>query len=332
MLTKVFEGRKCIDVVYDHLKEACGDEYFLCVSTSMSPHLFGECAFRPRIIFRMLRRSLCLVGSAEAFEAKLHETDSAIAEVCSELAPRRSFSELLISRGYGPRESPPPARSNKTFNCPCLKPFHHRRPVCQHHHCSCNACKSCVDTSQPECKWAMRHAKFWRELETVSSRTYMSLSVERGLPADSLQRTPRQRNLTEIAFNQFEQNCPGSNVFESDAVYDRTQNCGYHMLRTDGLIPTIATGTELFAMRWGTLLSPAQLFVLMGFPFHLYNPTEVSEFTQEELRRFIGNTIHPAVFGVCAASLLSVMRGPSGTSLESQSTWGDTLEDSPERD
>ena len=63
-------------------------------------------------------------------------------------------------------------------------------------------------------------------------------------------------------------------------------------------------------MKWGTMLTPAQLFVLMGFPFHLYEQAGVP-YSPDTLRRFVGNTIHPAVFGACASTLLACTGDPS---------------------
>ena len=99
----------------------------------------------------------------------------------------------------------------------------------------------------------------------------------------------------------------GQTVWTSDAVYDSTQNVGFWALRADGLLPTITTAANLVVLRWGRSLTPLELFALMGFPLPLAGWAD-GLFSQTELRRFIGNTVHPCVAAISSFGLLSLMK------------------------
>ena len=313
LLTRSYEGETCIEKVCNDMREASAGEYFLCVTSSVSPHVFGEHCVRPRVIFRLLRRSKCLCESEEDFCNTLHDLDTQIAQACESALPGpKSFTTFLVDKGYGP---PPPNLQADVMKCPCLRPFRNesKRAKCKIHVCRCRTCRQ--KGAKNNCRWAARHARAWRAEGSVVAQgatSFLGMCAERGLDVDKTQRTPRQRNMAELVYSERLRKLGQSDVFESDAVYDRSQSLGRHALRTDGLVPTITTSSDLFVMRWGTTLSPAQLFTLMGFPFHLYEAAGASSmYSDQVLRRFIGNTIHPAVFGVCAATLLSLMRAPS---------------------
>ena len=315
---KTYEGEPCIDKVYKDMQEAAAGEYYLCVASNVSPHMFGEHCVRPRIIFRMLRKSLACVSNEKEFCNKLHELDAEIAHSCE--SPK-SFTSFLVDQGYGP---PQPNPHTCAVKCPCLKPFlkESKRTKCKIHVCTCNACRQKGGKS---CKWAARHARAWRAESpnlAQGATSFLGMCAERGLDVDKTVRTPRQRNMAELVYLECLKKLR-CDVFESDAVYDRSQSFGRHALRTDGLLPTIATTSDLFVIRWGTTLSPAQLFTLMGFPYHLYEAAGISRMYRDDvLRRFIGNTIHPAVFGVCAATLLSLMKAPPNSDDRTDSDSG----------
>eukprot|EP00969_Alexandrium_andersonii_P206123 9107100-Alexandrium_andersonii.AAC.1 len=93
----------------------------------------------------------------------------------------------------------------------------------------------------------------------------------------------------------------------ANAICDASQTYGFHSLRIDGFVPTIATGADLFAFAWGRSLTPVETLVLMGFPRMLCE-LALQWFSEGQLRKFAGNAIHPAVAGVCSYSLLSLAR------------------------
>eukprot|EP00969_Alexandrium_andersonii_P318394 14064056-Alexandrium_andersonii.AAC.1 len=47
-----------------------------------------------------------------------------------------------------------------------------------------------------------------------------------------------------------------SEAFRSHIVFDSTQSWGWHSMRNDGLIPTMATGAEIWVAKWCRRLTP----------------------------------------------------------------------------
>ncbi len=322
---QVFEGRRVIDVVIVELREATGNEYWLCVSPNVSPHLFGELTHRPRVILRMLRKSRSSVRSEDEFCHRLHETDARIAALSMAkskgLAHRSSFTAFLEHLGLGPDAGesdvrgadagPDPSPRGRT--CTCSRPIlSNTRLKCRIHTCRCRVCigdHSASNRRTTACPWVPLHAGHWKKAVRSEPPSYLAAAQSRGLPTQSTFRTPRRRNMAELVALEFQRNTKQgpSAVFESSAVYDSSQSIGYHALRTDGLIPTIATRADLVVLKWCRRLTPVQLLALMGFPMPLCQQA-CARFTQSELQRFVGNSVHPAVVGVCGFSLLCLMQ------------------------
>jgi hypothetical protein len=100
----------------------------------------------------------------------------------------------------------------------------------------------------------------------------------------------------------------GTDPFTADTAFDASQSYGRHALRTDGRLPTLATSSRIWLMKYGVVLAPDALLHLMGFPVAAYRP-RLPTWSDTELRRFVGNTMHPAAVGTMLASLLNLMKG-----------------------
>ncbi len=95
----------------------------------------------------------------------------------------------------------------------------------------------------------------------------------------------------------------GIDPFTSKAVYDVTQGYTFHSLRTDGSIPVVSRTSKIVHFAKAEFLSTRQLFALMGFP-SLVAESALEQFSDVECMNLLGNTLHPAVAGVCSFSLL----------------------------
>ena len=299
--------RRVIDIIEEDLRQASQHNYFICITPDVSPHRFGELCHRPRVIFRLLRKSRALVSSDGEFCMRLHEIDSTVATRCAERAARQpahqSFTKYLEHLGISPidvdMEEPEVAAATP---CPCTQAIRAESPMCITHKCKCRECAK--QPPQP-CVWRKKHAPYWLKYGRFHTGSYIARAAARQLPVHITFRSSRQLNMAEIAA------CHvlslGQTVWTSDAVYDSTQNVGFWALRADGLLPTITTAANLVVLRWGRSLTPLELFALMGFPLPLARWAD-GLFSQTELRRFIGNTVHPCVAAISSFGLLSLMK------------------------
>jgi hypothetical protein len=60
-------------------------------------------------------------------------------------------------------------------------------------------------------------------------------------------------------------------------------------------------------MRLGVVLQPAALLSVMGFPVGVYQP-DLAQFDDGELRRMVGNTMHPRAAGPMVLGLLGLLK------------------------
>jgi hypothetical protein len=332
LLTKSYEGEPCIKFVLQQLERASAGRYYIDVSSNVSPESFGEACHRPRVFLRLLLKTECLVPSQECYTSALHAADLAIRTAALRLSGTPNALESLRARrvlepSKGPRACQEPAPGF----CPCCLPLLPGQPVaaCTWHRCACPSCRRSSDAgSESGCQWQARHRDAWSKLlpgvtavpvsdsmgpeddDVLMDRptqSYFEEAYKRGLPAGHFATTPRVRNLIELVAQELRSN--GYDPFECDASLDVSQSYGRHALRVDGLLPTIATSSQIWVMRRGCVLGPESLFHIMGFPIDAYKATgRLSLFSQAELKRFVGNTMHPGAVGPMLVSLLSLMR------------------------
>jgi hypothetical protein len=62
-------------------------------------------------------------------------------------------------------------------------------------------------------------------------------------------------------------------------------------------------------MRLCLVLQPAALLSVMGFPWSVYQP-DLAHFDDGELRRMVGNTMHPRAAGPMVLGLLGLLKHP----------------------
>lgn len=297
-----YNGAPLLDTVLANLKDAASGRYYLSWSLNVSPHTVGEPAHRPRVLFRLVRADCCTCNSLEEFQAEMDRLDSLISERALQLASTLDTVRLCIVRG----PPVPSARAEPLHDlvCPCCSPVLQlgQVPFCSRHraHCGPN-------------KWQILHHARWQLLvqsgwQFSRANTYMALAWARGLPADTVLHTPRERNLVELVFAEL---CSGgmTDVWDSQAIFDLSQNYGRHALRTDGLLPTVTTSSRLFALPLGRTLTARELLGTYGFPVDVYGP-ELSCFTEVELLRFVGNCMHPATVGTALAAMLALVASP----------------------
>lgn len=306
-------GRSCLHTVEAQLRDAAAGHYFLCTSLGVSPHAFGQHAHRPRVLFRMVRRDRCLLSTEQEFVEALHAADREVAAQCEMAAGLRSFTQWLLDYGCGAgaeSAAGPGAATAAAAHCRCESAFPCPRAWagCPKHICRCGPCRGGAVRS---CGWVRHHAARWAALSKagVAPAKYLRRARTAGLPVETTLLSPRQRNLAELVACDLATR--GVDPMASDAVFDLTQTYGRHALRWDGLVPTITTGSKLFVMRWGRCLTNLELFAIMGFPIRLYAP-HLNVFSDTQLRRFVGNTMHPAMMGVCVYSMLSVVKALDG--------------------
>jgi len=324
LLTKSYDGEPCIKFVLRELEKASKGRYYIDVSHSVSPDSFGEACHRPRVFIRLLLRTECLVPSQECYTSALHAADLAIREAVLRLSGPPNALERLRARSVLEPCKGPRACRELGF-CPCCLPLLPGQPssTCSWHRC---ACQSCRRSSDAGCQWQARHRAAWSKLLPTAvavsdatgpddddvlmdrpTQSYFEEAFNRGLPAGHFATTPRVRNLIELVAQELRSN--GYNPFQCDAVLDVSQSYGRHALRVDGLLPTVATSSQIWVMRQGCILGPESLFHVMGFPIDAYKATgRLSLFSQTELKRFVGNTMHPGAVGPMLVSLLSLMR------------------------
>ena len=318
LLTKTYRGQRCVDVLKDEITKAAAGRYYISVVARANPTSFGEAFQRPRVFVRMVLRSECLAASETEFCQALNAADDAVARVAMGLpgatasaAARLAQAGLLVAEHAQ-------AEPESGF-CPCCLPL---LPGCPLPACQLHGLGPDVLTRRG--RWVACHQQGWQKLQQrIASlvpigadsdedvlcdrppRSYFTLACRRRLPADHYARTPRVRNLVELCAQELW--ASGRDPFRSEAALDVSQSYGRHALRTDGSLPTLATSSQIWLMKHAVILAPDALLSLMGFPVAAYRP-QLRLWADWELRRFVGNTMHPGAVGPMLASLLSLLR------------------------
>ena len=129
---------------------------------------------------------------------------------------------------------------------------------------------------------------------------YFKQAWAQGVDAQGEFRSQRERDLLDFRAAEV-----GSLDLPNSAVLDVSQSYGWDLFRMYGRVPTLATSSKIFALGLGRVLTPAELFKLMGFPptYHL------DQFDERTQLTFVGNTMHVSVVGVLLSILLA-MRSP----------------------
>lgn len=321
LLTKTYRGQRCIEVLKDEITKAAAGRYYISVVARVNPISFGEAFQRPRVFVRMVLRSECLAASELEFCHALEAADAAVARVAMGLpGATASAAARLAQAGLlaAARTQPEPASGF----CPCCLPLLPGRPlpVCQQHGLG-------PDVLTRD-RWVARHQQGWQKLRQRTAsvvpigadsdddvlcdrppRSYFTVACRLRLPADHYARTPRVRNLVELCAQELW--ALGEDPFRSEAALDVSQSYGRHALRTDGSLPTLATSSRIWLMKHAVILAPDALLSLMGFPEAAYR-ARLHLWADWELRRFVGNTMHPGAVGPMLASLLSLLRARAG--------------------
>ena len=176
--------------------------------------------------------------------------------------------------------------------------FHTRgcfpRHSCELHRCGCGS-RTC------ECGWRGVHHKAWQCVaDCPEGQPYfkymwevMGIDAARELGSNN----HRKRDLLNLTFAT-----KGLQVCLPNGVLDLSQSFSFKQFRSDGILPTLATSSELYAFGLGRRLHPAELFPLMGFP-PTYN---LEGYSRSRLAFLLGNTMHVGVVGVAAGVLLAL--------------------------
>jgi site-specific DNA-cytosine methylase len=326
LLTRTYKGERCIDVLLREVRTAAAGRYHIHLTCGVGPDAFGEACKRPRVFVRMMLKSACLVDSEEEFVRALRTADEHMARVAMSLEGSAASAGDRLQRA-GLLAVPGPMVATGIGFCPCCLPLLPglKVPVCQAH---------ARPRQGRQHSWIGRHQQAWAKLvrqvphlmpATVLDddddddddvfcdkppRSFFLEAHRRGLPAGVCASTPRLRNLVELVAHDLW--VAGIDPFTSDAAFDASQSYGRHALRTDGHLPTLATSSRIWLMKHGVVLAPEALLNIMGFPLAAYRP-RLSMWTDTELRRFVGNTMHPAAVGPMLASLLNLLRGGADT-------------------
>ena len=116
-------------------------------------------------------------------------------------------------------------------------------------------------------------------------------------------RSPRVRHMLQVLWQQ-----KGTAFLDSRCqILDVTQSLHMTGMRSDGLVPTLTCGADLFMPALRRSLDLKELCALMGM--HLYESG-----SEVVVKRMLGNTMHVAAVGsICLAALAATGSGVQGS-------------------
>jgi site-specific DNA-cytosine methylase len=318
LLTRMYDGDRCIDVLMREVRKAAAHRYLIHLAIGVGPDAFGEACRRPRVFVRMMLKTACVVDTEDQFAEALSTADQHVARVAMSMdGVATTAGDRLEAAGLLPRTS-----DLGIGFCPCCLPLWPGRPLpsCAAHEFNTNR-RTTSRRHRPS--WIDNHQQGWARLQPQTAvisideetpnlicdrppKSYFTEAYRRHIPAGVYATTSRLRNLVELVAHDLW--AAGTDPFSADTAFDASQSYGRHALRTDGRLPTLATSSRIWLMKYGVVLAPDALLHLMGFPVAAYRP-RLPTWSDTELRRFVGNTMHPAAVGTMLASLLNLMKG-----------------------
>jgi hypothetical protein len=198
-------------------------------------------------------------------------------------------SKPFVAPGNVPR--------NTTLRNTCRCSFNKR---CRLHLCKCRLCQ---DGAKMQCRWRASGKAFLKAKAvtlTKAKAAYRKCARRRGIQIDpAAGSSPRIRaNLGALYAVAVKQGQPASNL-----VADISQTIHMTGCRTDGKLPTVTCHSQLWAFPWGRALSGRECFFMMGWR----RSADFGRFSDSELRRLAGNSMHVAVVGTLIGSGLSLL-------------------------
>ena len=190
--------------------------------------------------------------------------------------------------------------NDKDESCTCS----HLR-VCSIHECQCAACKKCGHAARL-CKWRKHTAEFilshkkhrraylasWRKVrrdpKVRGSPGYFQLAKATKLGVSEMIRSPRERVLLQTLSST-------RNLLQTNVIVDISQSIHRKVIRSDGNVPTISTGsTKLLVTERGVFLDADHCLALQGMDPNAFAETGV---TDEDLHYMAGNAMTLPVIG-----------------------------------
>ena len=285
------DGEKvtCLEYILRTLRRECPEYLFCVIPPSLTcPTASGYKVRRPR--------EYILVASKRYYR-------DYVDDVAFGSEAGRIFTTLVtsvagtMSSASGPvlhsAGVPAPPRHPMAFcRCSFGKP-------CKEHPCP-SQCKCRGDASRSrKCVWRQNHKKAWAKLPPAMQHYsyFEDLYATYGIDAEMSVSSPRERDLLNLRVAEH-----GGVSQCKDAVLDISQSYGWDQWRVDGCVPTLATGSAIYAIGAGTRLTPQVLFALMGFPAtHQYQ-----DFAPHKVATLLGNTMHVSIVGFAVATLLAM--------------------------
>lgn len=288
----VYEGEEritCLEYILRLLRREC-PEYFFCVMPPAltCPTASGHRVRRPREYILVASKShYCEYANDAAFGAEARRIFTDLVEFAAHAKPSAGVS-ALHSAG-----APAPPRTTTVF-CQCSW-----RVPCPQHPCS-SQCRCRGDPSQFElCLWRKRHQQAWSRLPPAwqNYSYFEDLWSRFGIDAEMSVSSPRERDLLNLRVAEH-----GGVLQCKTACLDISQSYGWDQWRSDGDVPTLATGSAIYAVGGGCRLTSQHLFALMGFP----SAHRLEDFAPNKLTMLLGNTMHVASVGFAVSTLLAM--------------------------
>ena len=256
---------------------------------------WGVPQVRERLYVIMLRTDAL---TAKARNVGVEDLFDRVVTACQS-QDRPAFLEYLLQRGYpvmSARGSPNEAEAE----CRCS----HLR-ACDSHPCLCLPCRRGGLLTR-QCKWRKHTADFllshkkhrrsylngWRKVrqdpKLKQAPGYFELARASGLSVSATLSSPRERVLLQALATT-------RNLLSDKVVVDVSQSIHRKVIRSDGNVPTITTGSaKMLVAGKGQFLDANQCLALQGFDPSIFAKSGVRS---EELHYMAGNAMSLPVIG-----------------------------------
>ena len=278
--------------------------YTLKIFTKVDSRNFGLPQSRVRVYFVFVKINT-LDSSTKKCMAKLTSImDATVVQRCP------SFREFFIGAGEGltPRTS---STIPVAGSCTCCAD-----KVCRNHQCRCTSCAN-AGMQTKACKWRSHTAQYLRKTcrdrviyrnkwRTVKGNpklkhcpTYFQLAQRRGIHADSLITSPRERVMLESL-------SLSKNLMAEDVIIDLSQSIQRKTMRCDGIVPTLGTGcSRLLVTSAAQLLTARQCLWLQGMN---PNDLDLTGMQDDDIYYMAGNAMCLPAIGTIIIACMCIMQ------------------------
>lgn len=278
--------------------------YALKIFTKIDSRNFGLPQSRVRVYFVFIRIDALNDTSKKCMSKLTHIVEARTVDKCP------TFREFFIAAG----EDVIPHTSSTIAvdgSCTCSAD-----KVCMIHECRCKLCAR-AGLQTKACKWRAHTAQYLRKTsrERLTYRnnwrtvkadpklkhcpTYFQLAQRRGVSADSLITSPRERvMLTSLSLSR--------NLMSENVIIDLSQSIQRKTMRMDGIVPTLGTGcSRLLVTSAAHLLTARQCLWLQGVN---PNDLDLTGMQDEEIYHMAGNAMCLPAIGTILIACICIMR------------------------